>query len=320
MLILDINFHHHKQYKNIFQFATFSLEVNIHDYYIYKDKKNIKKNSENLCQESIEHREDISNHIIICGFHHALLHFILPLRARYIEEEDLKWIIILSPIIPEDLLQDLVLFNRIIYIRGSPSSTNDLFRANVIKAEKAVILSNGDSKIESNIKSKNPESDNKYDESSLDDETIIIYKLLKKCNKNIKIITELISTSNIEYLLNIDNLQQLSSQKGIFSEYEYTKLYASGEIYTPKIIDCLTCQSYYNPHIVNIIELLLGGQTNYIDKKVKKLDDYYNLKNSNLYLIKIPDSHINQAFMDYYYYLLSYNTQYFLKKMIMFLF
>ena len=294
--------------KNIFQFATFSLEVNIHDYYIYKDKKNIKKNSENLCQESIEHREDISNHIIICGFHHALLHFILPLRARYIEEEDLKWIIILSPIIPEDLLQDLVLFNRIIYIRGSPSSTNDLFRANVIKAEKAVILSNGDSKIESNIKSKNPESDNKYDESSLDDETIIIYKLLKKCNKNIKIITELISTSNIEYLLNIDNLQQLSSQKGIFSEYEYTKLYASGEIYTPKIIDCLTCQSYYNPHIVNIIELLLGGQTNYIDKKVKKLDDYYNLKNSNLYLIKIPDSHINQAFMDYYYYLLSYNT------------
>lgn len=29
--------------KNIFQFATFSLEVNIHDYYIYKDKKNIKK-------------------------------------------------------------------------------------------------------------------------------------------------------------------------------------------------------------------------------------------------------------------------------------
>ena len=224
-------------------------------------------------------------------------------------EDDLKWVIILSPSMPTNLLKDLTGFNRIIYIQGSPLLPEDLFRANVANAEKAVILSGGDSKVNTNLDTiKSDLDNNKNKEQNLDDETVLIYKLLKKCNKNIQIMTELIFTSNIEYLLDTNNIQQLSNQKGIYAEYEYTRLYASGEIFTPKIIDCLTCQSYYNLHLVNIIELLLGGQRNNNDIKVKRLEEYYGLDNSNLYLIKVPDSHINQAFMDYYYHLLEYNS------------
>ena len=297
--------------ENIFQFITFALEVNIKDYHIVQEKNILKRNSNYLIQQSIKDKDYITNHIIICGFHPALLHFILPLRAKYLKEEDLKWIIILSPSLPNNLLKDLAHFNKIIYIQGSPLLPEDLFRANIINAEKAVILSGGDSKIYSNIESAKTESsyyENKYHEQNLDDETILIYKLLKKCNKNIQIMTELIYTSNIEYLLDTDNIQQLSNQKGIYAEYEYTRLYASGEIFTPKIIDCLTCQSYYNLHIVNIIELLLGGQRNNNDIKVKRLEQYYDLNNSNLYLIKVQDSHINQVYMDFYYFLLKHNT------------
>ena len=294
--------------ENIFQFKTFALEVNIKDYYIIEDKHILKKNALNIIQQTIREREDISNHIIICGFHPALLHFILPLRAKYLQEEELKWIIILSPSLPSNLLKDLTRFKRIIYIQGSPLLPEDLFRANISNAEKAVILSGGESKMNSMIETMKSDYENKYNEQILDDETILIYKLLKKCNKNIQIMTELIYTSNIEYLLDTDNIQQLSNQKGIYAEYEYTRLYASGEIFTPKIIDCLTCQSYYNLHLVNIIELLLGGQRNNNDIKVKRLEEYYGLENSNLYLIKVQDSHINQAFMDYYYFLLKYNS------------
>jgi len=294
--------------ENIFQFRTFALEVNIKDYHIIEDRNILKKNAGNIVQQTIKDREDISDHIIICGFHPGLLHFILPLRAKYLQEEELKWIIILSPSLPANLLRDLTRFSRIIYIQGSPLSPEDLFRANIINAEKAVILSGDETKVNINIESANTEVDNKYSEQYLDDETILIYKLLKKCNKNIQIMTELIYTSNIEYLLDTDNIQQLSNQKGIYAEYEYTRLYASGEIFTPKIIDCLTCQSYYNLHLVNIIELLLGGQRNDNDIKVKRLEEYFGLDNSNIYLIKVKDSHINQAFMDYYYYLLQYNT------------
>ena len=294
--------------ENIFQFRTFALEVNIKDYHIIEDRNTLKKNAGKIVQQTIKDREDISNHIIICGFHPGLLHFILPLRAKYLQEEELKWIIVLSPSLPTNLLRDFTRFDKIIYIQGSPLSPEDLFRANIINAEKAVILSGDESKVNANIETANTEIDNKYSEQYLDDETILIYKLLKKCNKNIQIMTELIYTSNIEYLLDTDNIQQLSNQKGIYAEYEYTRLYASGEIFTPKIIDCLTCQSYYNLHLVNIIELLLGGQRNDNDIKVKRLEEYFGLDNSNLYLIKVPDSHINQAFMDYYYYLLRFNT------------
>ena len=294
--------------ENILQFRTSALEVNIKDYHIITEKNILKKNSQFILQQTIRNREDISNHIIICGFHPALLHFILPLRAKYLQEEELKWVIILSPSMPPNLLKDLTRFDKIIYIQGSPLLPEDLFRANINNAEKAVILSGGDSKINTNIDIIKPEDDNKSKEQNLDDETVLIYKLIKKCNKNIQIMTELIFTSNIEYLLDTDNIQQLSNQKGIYAEYEYTRLYASGEIFTPKIIDCLTCQSYYNLHLVNIIELLLGGQRNNNDVKVKRLEEYFGLDNSNLYLIKVPDSHINQAFMDYYYYLLEFNS------------
>ena len=297
--------------EDIFQFTTFALEVNIKDYHIITEKNIIKRNAKYLIQQSIKDKDYISNHIIICGFHPSLLHFILPLRAQYLSDDEIKWIIILSPILPEHLLRDLSHFNRIIYIQGSPLLPEDLFRANIIAAEKAVILSGEDSKMYTNIDSIKHESsdyDNKFHEQNLDDETILIYKLLKKCNKNIQIMTELIYTSNIEYLLDTDNIQQLSNQKGIYSEYEYTRLYASGEIFTPKIIDCLTCQSYYNLHLINIIELLLGGQRNNNDIKVKRLEQYYDLNNSNLYLIKVQDNHINQVYMDFYYFLLKHNT------------
>jgi hypothetical protein len=145
-------------------------------------------------------------------------------------------------------------------------------------------------------------------EQILDAETIFIYKSLKKCNKNIQIMTELICTSNIEYLLSVENIQQLYNQKGSYAEYEYTPLYASGEIFTPSIIDCLTCQSYFNPHIVTIIEMLLGGQRFNTESKTKKLEDFYRLNNSNLYLIKIPDTQINEAFAEFYYFLLRHHS------------
>ena len=71
----------------------------------------------------------------------------MPLRAQYLSDDEIKWIIILSPILPEHLLRDLSHFNRIIYIQGSPLLPEDLFRANIIAAEKAVILSGEDSKM-----------------------------------------------------------------------------------------------------------------------------------------------------------------------------
>ena len=289
--------------ENTVNFGSVALEVSSKDYHIIENQEH-RSNAE-IIHHSIKDREDISHHIIICGLHPALLHFILPLRAKYLQEEALKWIVILAPSLPQSLFEAFSRFNRIIFIQGSPLLPENLFRANVVNADKAVILSSGENKINNKMESEIKKSE--QNKNFIDDaQTILIYKSLKKCNKNIQIMTELICTSNIEYLLNVENIQQLYNKKG--SEYEYTSLYASGEIFTPSIIDCLTCQSYFNPHIVTIIEMLLGGQRFNTESKTKKLEDFYGLNNSNLYLIKIPYTQINKAFAEFYYFLLRHHS------------
>ena len=301
--------------ENMVHFGSVALEVSSKDYHIIESQEQKLRSNAEIIYHSIKDREDITHHIIICGLHPALLHFILPLRAKYLQEEALKWIVILAPSLPQSLFEAFSRFNRIIFIQGSPLLPENLFRANVVNADKAVILSSGESKINNKIlENLNMEIKNKDQKKSLsneqilDAETIFIYKSLKKCNKNIQIMTELICTSNIEYLLSVDNIQQLYNQKGCYAEYEYTPLYASGEIFTPSIIDGLTCQSYFNPHIVTIIEMLLGGQRFNSESKTKRLEEFYGLNNSNLYLIKIPDTQINEAFAEFYYFLLRHHS------------
>lgn len=58
-------------------------------------------------------------------------------------------------------------------------------------------------------------------------------------------LTELVDHENIEFLL----LQ--SPPKDL--DYRYSSLYAAGEVYISAIIDTLTCQSYFNRHIVTIL-------------------------------------------------------------------
>jgi len=55
----------------------------------------------------------------------------------------------------------------------------------------------------------------------------------------------------------LDNMG-LAKQNDEFA-YEYTSIYAAGEVYISALIDTLTCQSYFNPHIVTILQQILSG-------------------------------------------------------------
>jgi hypothetical protein len=41
--------------------------------------------------------------------------------------------------------------------------------------------------------------------------------------------------------------------------YTLSTLFASGEVFISSIIDTITAQSYYNPHIVPLLNLILRG-------------------------------------------------------------
>ena len=84
----------------------------------------------------------------------------------------------------------------------------------------------------------------------LDAEVIYIYKAIRRCNKDVQILTELVSNRNIEFLL---------PDGGTCDEFVYSTLYAAGEVYQSAIVDTLTCASYFNIHLVTVMKQILNG-------------------------------------------------------------
>ena len=252
------------------------------DYYIIK---NFVNNNVDVKKDSIRNSDIYKNHIVVCGTHPSLYYYILPLRARYLGKENLKYLVLLTVDMPKDLWDSLSRFENIILINGSPLNVEDLLRANIEYADKAVILGNNNNK---NLI---------YNNQMIDCETVFIYKAIKKCNPNIQIMTELVYDSNIEFLLPDEELEQFNN--GIIP-YESTSVFSSGEVYISSIIDTLTSQAYYNKHIVTIIHQLLTGGKNSSHNVLSYICENIGLKSSNLWHMSIPTKFINKTFLELY--------------------
>ena len=126
----------------------------------------------------------------------------------------------------------------ILLVNGSPLEQDSLMKANVMNADKAVILGH-DPTLMSNLHSE-----------MLDAQSIFIYKAIKRLNPDLQVITELVYNSNIDFLL---------PKKNKYKDYVLSTLFASGEVYISSIVDKITAQSYYNPHIVTLLNLILKG-------------------------------------------------------------
>ena len=79
----------------------------------------------------------------------------------------------------------------------------------------------------------------------LDAQSIFIYKAIKKCNPRIQILTEMSFSSNIDFL---------KQNSGNHTDFQFSTLFAAGEVYIAAIIDTLTAQAFYNPNIVTILQ------------------------------------------------------------------
>ena len=91
----------------------------------------------------------------------------------------------------------------------------------------------------------------------MDAQSIFIYKAIKRINPSLQILTELSYNSNIDFLL-----PKSKTKHG----YNFSKLYAAGEVYISSTIDTLTAQAFYNPHIVTILQQMLVGKGEKTDK------------------------------------------------------
>lgn len=122
----------------------------------------------------------------------------------------------------------------------------------------------------------------------IDAEVIFVYKAIRMCNKNVQILTELVSSSNLEFLMPNDRK---------CSDFIKSPLYAAGEVYSSAIIDTLTCQSYYNSNIVTILQQILNGGADEDDYTVKQaMQAHPDLLQSNLWQIPVPETCIGKTF------------------------
>lgn len=131
---------------------------------------------------SIKDSIKVTNHIVLCGIHPSIYYFILPLRAKYLKEY--QYIVILSEEQPTKIWNDINRFPKIIFIKGSSLKHEDLMRANINFADKAVIFSKEVSK------------SNKQVDEMIDSESIFIFKAIQKINSNVQIMIELVYSSN----------------------------------------------------------------------------------------------------------------------------
>lgn len=177
------------------------------DYIILKEPVSLMSVSPITLKDSSE----VTNHIVVCGIHPSIYYFILPLRAKYLRE--IQYIVILAPEKPTEIWEYINRFPKIKYIKGSPLLGEDLIRANINFAEKAVVLGR-------DMSTKPGEGGNSLDEM-LDAESIFIYKAIKKCNKNVQVMVELVHSSNIEFLFPRENKKEsdLKYELVIFSYF-----------------------------------------------------------------------------------------------------
>lgn len=218
----------------------------------------------------------------------------MPLRAKYLKEFQLQIIVIITGE-PEDTEQQeehidpqiwdtISRFEYIYLVNGSPLKQETLLKANINYADKVVILGN-DSTL----------SQSQSDEM-LDAESIYIYQAVRKVNKDVQILTELVYSSNIEFLL---------SEYPPNGDYHFSTLYAAGEVYISAIIDTLTCQSYFNRYIVTILQQILKGTSEEDDEQMNDIMKAHpDLEQSILWQIPVPQECVNKTFEDLFHYLL----------------
>ena len=291
------------------------------DFYTLDDMEKNELYSNVIINQGLDEHTDIKNHIVICGMHPELIQFLLPLRSKNLPIKLLKWIVILTPNIPQEIHDTLSKFPKIIYIQGDPLYADNLMRANIITADIAIILGNY-SNIESNdnetyeiigreneMKDKENEenkSSNDNDDLMEDCKVVYIYRAIKRLNSSIQIITELLHMNNIELLLSAKSLRRLykdsqnvknnnnTNQTQMNDEndynsnlkYDLTPVYAAGEVYIPTVIDRITSQISYNSNLLTILNLILIGERPPERTADKKLAQMVELSGSNLFLIQ----------------------------------
>jgi hypothetical protein len=233
-----------------------------------------------LCEAQIKRCSDkgIDTHIIVCGIVPGIRNLILPLRSKTLANPRIPIVILSNDSLDDDsnecetyIWREINRFEEIYILKGSALNPADLEKARINKAKAVIILSKSKA-VPNNIKS----------QSMLDADAIFMYKTIRSTYSNSIIITELASTSTINFIIQgkDENLEKYG--------YSISRPFAAGEIYFSSLLDTLLCQAYYSPKITEILDQLIMGSAN-TEEKYAKLYKQFNLSQCSLISVPVPE-------------------------------
>ena len=279
--------------------------------------------------ETVKHLDHkMHHHIIACGPLAKLWSFILPLRSKHVQV--VQPIVVLSRSLPtEEEWTRYSRFPDIYLVRGSPLNISDLHAAGTNSASRAVLF--GDMEANSSSTMDQPMEEgamgdgaNKFGRQMRDSSTILAYRALKVVNPRINVTVELISAENLRLLDESEMgsgttmhtkdesdkpaepetlFGSLASVLGITSDDTETESwlspsFASGHAFLSTVTDTIFAQSYYNRHLIAIIQELVIGTPDILAETWNKVigSEIGKLNDSHLYLVVVPKDCHNRSY------------------------
>ncbi len=226
----------------------------------------------------------ISKHILITGNVSNIHYFVKTLRAKHLDRY--SPIVILTPNkMPTKVWEKVESFPDVFFCQGSPVEEASLIKAGGEDASCAVILTG--SRSSSSL-------------SLADADTIFTYQGIKRINPSIRIVTELVEHTNIDFLdADVSNLNTSATLS--------LQMEAAGCVYVSSMLDTLICQSFYNPSITRVLSKLVAGTDPVLDSMPNKEEPSIiadNIKESHLFSIQVPDNFVDKRYADLFAYLI----------------
>nr|CAG8437611.1 8553_t:CDS:10 [Entrophospora candida] len=191
--------------------------------------------------------DTINEHILLCDYSTATFPrnldcFVSPLRKSHLDK--FKPIVILSPTRPTtSQWKILSQFDQVYFVQGNPMTREGLELGRVRFAKKAVILTDSTKIL-------------KDGEKTEDAPAMLVYLNIKAMSieEDIDVIVEFVHTNNMKF---VSEDTSAVIDKNINAHN--SPAFMAGTCFSLSMLDSIICQSFYQPHLVAIINQLLFG-------------------------------------------------------------
>jgi hypothetical protein len=206
---------------------------------------------------------EMVHHIIVCTGNYDLFKFVCTLRASHLSDREIRPILLLCHRAPNPTeYRYLAVFKSVFFMVGNYKRQGTMISAGVKGCDKVVVI---------NISAAedHPMTEDEPENEFIDSSPIMINHLIynmfhRDAEPKINIV-EMEKRQHMRFLRPTGrsnkrrkSMQEEGSMNSSVEEYMYAPIYASGRVVVAAMLETALFQAYYNPCIIDIVQVLCG--------------------------------------------------------------